>query len=133
MRRFEKPQALDAVWVGPRKELSAHGIETLVDSPHVGQNLVDHVTRIPLEKMAILTTLSGVRARSRTKRSKGTAYTRMVRFASRLLEMVTFPRIDKFEQTLRNTSLTREKNGGKGPFGPCGQADFQIDFVSSQA
>lgn len=39
---FESPKLLMLSGIGPKAELDAHGIQTLVDSPHVGQNLLDH-------------------------------------------------------------------------------------------
>jgi choline dehydrogenase-like flavoprotein len=39
---FESPKLLMLSGIGPEKELSAHGIKTIVKSEHVGQNLLDH-------------------------------------------------------------------------------------------
>ncbi|KAJ4168291.1 hypothetical protein NW754_013625 [Fusarium falciforme] len=39
---FESPKLLMLSGIGPKNELSKHGIDTLVDSRHVGQNLLDH-------------------------------------------------------------------------------------------
>jgi len=40
---FNSPKILMLSGIGERKQLSAHGIETLVDLPGVGQNLQDHL------------------------------------------------------------------------------------------
>jgi len=39
---YESPKLLMLSGIGPKKELEAHGIKELVESPHVGQNLLDH-------------------------------------------------------------------------------------------
>ena len=39
---FESPKLLMLSGIGPRDQLTQHGITSIVESPHVGQNLLDH-------------------------------------------------------------------------------------------
>lgn len=39
---FESPKLLMLSGIGPRDQLSQHGIAPIVESPHVGQNLLGH-------------------------------------------------------------------------------------------
>src|SRR3569833_3852054 len=39
---FESPKLLMLSGIGPARELSRHNIPVIVDTPHVGQNLLDH-------------------------------------------------------------------------------------------
>ncbi|KAF8972877.1 hypothetical protein BGZ46_009985 [Entomortierella lignicola] len=129
---FESPKLLMLSGIGPADELKKHGIESIVESRHVGQNLVDHpgvpfVLRVkdgygmedyvlrsgPKKDAAISAYNSG---------NKGP-------LASGFLEMVGFPRIDDY---LNRDPIYREAkagNGGLDPFSPKGQPHFELDFV----
>jgi hypothetical protein len=50
-------------------------------------------------------------------------------FASALLEMVAFPRIDERLEKHEAYRQAKAKNGGRDPFGPEGQPHFEIDFL----
>ncbi|KAF9189418.1 hypothetical protein BGZ49_003814 [Haplosporangium sp. Z 27] len=129
---FESPKLLMLSGIGPADELKKHGIELIVESRHVGQNLVDHpgvpfVLRVkdgygmddyilrpgPKKDAAISAYNNG---------NKGP-------LGSGFLEMVGFPRIDEY---LNRDPIYREAkagNGGLDPFSPKGQPHFELDFV----
>lgn len=44
---FNSPQLLMLSGIGPADHLAGHGIDTVVDSPHVGRNLQDHLAVMP--------------------------------------------------------------------------------------
>ncbi|KAI0876461.1 hypothetical protein GGS24DRAFT_451499 [Hypoxylon argillaceum] len=130
---FESPKLLMLSGIGPKAHLAHHGIDALVDSPHVGQNLLDHpgvpfvlrvqdgfgmddyVLRHGPENASAVATYSAS--------SKGP-------LSSGMLELVGFPRIDDYFET---DALYRERkaaNAGLDPFCPEGQPHFELDFVS---
>lgn len=39
---YESPKLLMLSGIGPKRELTQHGIDVIVDSQHVGQHLIDH-------------------------------------------------------------------------------------------
>ncbi|KAJ6439401.1 flotillin domain-containing protein [Purpureocillium lavendulum] len=129
---FETPKLLMLSGVGPAAELGRHGIDVKVDSPHVGQHLLDHpivpfVLRIkdgyglddyilrdgPLKE-------SAVAAYGRDKSGP---------IGSGLLELVGFPRIDERLEKHEAYRAAKAANGGQDPFGPAGQPHFELDFV----
>ncbi|KAI1199216.1 hypothetical protein F5X97DRAFT_297110 [Nemania serpens] len=130
---FESPKLLMLSGIGPKAHLAQHGISAIVDSPHVGQNLLDHpgvpfvlrvqdgfgmddyLLRKGPENAAAVTTYK--------EKSSGP-------LGSGLLELVGFPRIDDY---LEKDPLYRQRkagNGGRDPFCPDGQPHFELDFVS---
>ena len=129
---FESPKLLMLSGIGPAHELAKHGIDVLVDSPHVGQHLLDHpgvpfVLRVkdgygmdnhllrpgPLNDAAISSYNNG----------------RTGPVGSGLLEMVGFPRIDRYLETDAEYCKAKAANGEKDPFSPAGQPHFELDFV----
>ena len=101
---------------GPRKELSVHDIEMVVDSPHVGQNLIDH----PI--MPHLFCLRDGYAFDRFIKHAGkeqdeAAIRYLLRkdgsFASSLLEMVAFPRVDHLLKNCKEYVAYKDRNGDK--------------------
>lgn len=130
---FESPKLLMLSGVGPSDELSKHGIRTVVESRHVGKNLLDH-PGVPF----VLQVKDGYCMDEHLLR-EGPLNTEAVStykkdhsgpVGSGLLEMVGFPRIDSY---LEKDKLYRERkaaNGGKDPFCPDGQPHFELDFVS---
>jgi choline dehydrogenase-like flavoprotein len=100
---FESPKLLMLSGVGPKEALFAHEIDLIVDSPHVGQNLIDH----PI--MPHAQTKTGPKA-------------------SGLLELAGFPRIDSRLEKLAEWQEEKARTGSD-VFGPQGQPHFEIDFV----
>ncbi|CAI7635867.1 unnamed protein product [Penicillium crustosum] len=130
---FESPKLLMLSGIGPSAELKKHGIPVVVDNPHVGQHLLDH-PGVPF----VLRVKDGFGMDDYILR-KGTPHNNQAIQAyqnnhggplgSGFLEMVGFPRIDKY---LENDPLYRQakaSNGNKDPFCPYGQPHFELDFV----
>lgn len=129
---FESPKLLMLSGIGPSPELSKHGIDVIVDSRHVGQHLLDH-PGVPF--VLRLKDGYGMEDYLMRKGPKNDAVISAYKkdhsgpVGSGLLEMVGFPRIDKY---LENDAFYREAktaNGGKDPFSPEGQPHFELDFV----
>ncbi|KAJ4288357.1 hypothetical protein N0V88_007395 [Collariella sp. IMI 366227] len=129
---FESPKLLMLSGIGPKAALAQFGITVLVDSPHVGQNLLDHpilphvfrlkdgygldkhLLRAGLEKDAAV---SAYRWKNQGPLTSG------------LLELVGLPRIDDRLGKIPEYVAAKKANGGLDPFGPAGQPHFEIDFV----
>lgn len=129
---FETPKLLMLSGIGPKDQLSKHGIETIVDSRHVGQNLVDH-PGVPF----VLQVKDGFAVDDHLLR-KGPKLTESIETyvekksgpkASGLLELVGFPRIDDYFEKDEVYRERKSANGGKDPFSPEGQPHFELDFV----
>ena len=129
---FESPKLLMLSGIGPSDELKKHGIGQIVDSPHVGQNLLDH-PGVPF----VLRVKDGFGMDNHLLR-KGDLHNSAVSsykknhsgpMGSGLLEMVGFPRIDKYLEKDAMYRKAKAANGGKDPFSPEGQPHFELDFV----
>lgn len=129
---FETPKLLMLSGVGPSRELAKHGIDTVIDSRHVGQHLIDH-PGVPF----VLRVKDGYGMDDHLLR-KGPqndatiqAYkkNRTGPAASGLLELVGFPRIDDYLEKDEEYRKAKAANGGKDPFSPYGQPHFELDFV----
>ena len=129
---FESPKLLMLSGVGPTHELARHGINVIVDSPHVGQHLIDH-PGVPF----VLRVKDGF-GMDETLLHKRRKYKDVVAayqkdhsgpIGSGLLEMVGFPRIDKYLDKDANYRKAKAANGGRDPFSPEGQPHFELDFV----
>lgn len=129
---FESPKLLMLSGIGPATELKKHDIHVLVDSPHVGQNLLDHPI-VPF----VLRLKDGyglddhlLRA-GQARDGSMEAYRRNKTgpLSSALLEMVGFPRIDERLNKYPAYRDAKKANGGLDPFGPGGQPHFELDFV----
>ncbi|KAK7750015.1 hypothetical protein SLS62_008007 [Diatrype stigma] len=129
---FESPKLLMLSGIGRKADLAKLNIDSVVDSPHVGQNLLDHpilahVFRLKdgygLDQHLLRAGLEHDAAVSAYRWKNAGPYT------SGLLELVGLPRID--ERLLRYPEYVAAKaaNGGLDPFGPAGQPHFEIDFV----
>lgn len=129
---YETPKLLMLSGIGPEKELAAHNITPVVISEHVGQNLLDHPIMPYVRKLK-----DGIGAEDHIIRpgpARNAAISRYNKdktgpIASGLLELVGFPRIDKYLETSKEYVEYKKKNGGVDPFGPGGQPHFEIDFV----
>lgn len=130
---FETPKLLMLSGIGPKKELETHGIDVIVESPHVGQNLLDH-PGVPF----VLKVKDGFGMDDALLR-KGPLNTEAVNkynqkkvgpVASGLLEMVGFPRLDDYFEKDPLYQRRKAENGGLDPFSPEGQPHFELDFVA---
>ncbi|KUM55488.1 hypothetical protein ACN42_g11779 [Penicillium freii] len=119
--------------IGSSAELKKHGIPVVVDNPHVGQHLLDH-PGVPF----VLRVKDGFGMDDYILR-KGTPHNNQAiqvyqtnhsgPLGSGFLEIVGFPRIDKY---LENDPLYRQakaSNRNKDPFCPYGQPHFELDFI----
>jgi choline dehydrogenase len=129
---YESPKLLLLSGVGPDAELKAHGIESIVSSPHVGQNLLDH----PIMPHVFTTKpgygLDNHLLRAGPEKDGAVAAYRKSKtgpLSSGLLELVGLPRIDERLATRPEYVEFKAKNGGVDPFGPGGQPHFEVDFV----
>ncbi|KAF4587891.1 glucose-methanol-choline (gmc) oxidoreductase [Ophiocordyceps camponoti-floridani] len=132
---FETPKLLKLSGIGPADELKRHGIETVVDSQHVGEHLLDH-PGVPFvlevkpgfgcEDELIRPGPKHEAAVARYKDNKGGNKGPM---GSGLLELVGFPRIDDYLEKDETYRKAKAANGGKDIFSPEGQPHFELDFV----
>ncbi|KKK12053.1 hypothetical protein P175DRAFT_0473028 [Aspergillus ochraceoroseus IBT 24754] len=129
---FETPKLLMLSGIGPAKELAKHGIDVVLDSPHVGQHLLDHpivpfVLQIQdgygLDDHLLRAGPLNEAAVSAYRRDKTGPV------GSGLLELVGFPRIDERLERYPAYREAKAANGGLDPFGPAGQPHFELDFV----
>ncbi|RDA94088.1 hypothetical protein CP533_5335, partial [Ophiocordyceps camponoti-saundersi (nom. inval.)] len=129
---FETPKLLQLSGIGPADELKKHGIEVIVDSPHVGEHLLDH-PGVPF----VLQVKDGFGVEDELIRP-GPKHTAAVKkyenghagpMGSGLLELVGFPRIDDYLEKDEQYRKAKEANGGKCIFSPEGQPHFELDFV----
>jgi choline dehydrogenase len=131
---YETPKLLMLSGIGPANELATHNIEPVVVSEHVGQNLLDHPIMPYVRKLK-----DGIGAEDHIIRPGPARDAAIAKYrkdrtgpvASGLLELVGFPRIDKYLETSKEYNEYKAKNGGVDPFGPAGQPHFEIDFVVS--
>ena len=95
---FESPKLLMLSGIGPKANLEAKGIKTVVDSKHVGQNLLDHPILAHVFKLKDGYGLDSHLLRSGPQKDGATTAYRKDKagpYSSGLLELVAFPRIDK--------------------------------------
>jgi choline dehydrogenase len=129
---YETPKLLMLSGVGPEAELKAHGIDVVIASPHVGQNLLDHPIMPHVFKLKDGYGLDDHLLRAGPEHDGAISAYRKNKngpLGSGLLEMVGFPRIDEYLSTNQQYVDFKAKNGGVDPFGPGGQPHFEVDFV----
>ncbi|KAF9776094.1 hypothetical protein IL306_005759 [Fusarium sp. DS 682] len=129
---FETPKLLMLSGVGPTEELKKNGINVKLDSPHVGQHLLDHpivpfVLQVKdgfgMEDYILRDGVANSAAIDQYNRDKTGPV------GSGLLELVGFPRIDERLEKHQSYREAKAANGGLDPFGPKGQPHFELDFV----
>ncbi|KAF9990985.1 hypothetical protein BGZ75_007168 [Mortierella antarctica] len=130
---FESPKLLMLSGVGPAHELTKHGIEVIVDSRHVGQNLIDHPAVPFVLRVKDGYGMDDILLRSGSLNDAATAqYSKDKSGAvgSGCLEMVGFPRIDKNLMKDPIYRAAKASNGGLDPLQPTGgRPHFELDFV----
>ncbi|KAL2824251.1 hypothetical protein BDW59DRAFT_172986 [Aspergillus cavernicola] len=115
---YETPKLLLLSGIGPQSQLASYGIETTLDSPHVGKNLLDHPILAHVFRLKDGVGLDDHLLRAGPEKEGAWS-----------LELVGFPRIDERLLKIREYFKAKEANGGKDPFGPANQPHFEIDFV----
>lgn len=131
---FETPKLLMLSGIGPKDELARHGIDSVVDSEHVGKNLHDHPILAHVFRLKDGTGLDSHLLRAGPAQSAALQKYRTSKkgpFSSGLLELVGLPRIDDRLERYKEYREAKAQNGGQDPFGPEGQPHFEIDFVVS--
>jgi choline dehydrogenase len=129
---YESPKLLLLSGIGPKSELAAHGIKQLVESPHVGQNLLDHPILAHVFKLKDGYGLDDHLLRAGPMHDGVIAAYRRNKtgpLSSGLLELIGLLRIDKYLETSKEYRKFKAENGNVDPFGPGGQPHFEIDFV----
>jgi choline dehydrogenase len=129
---FESPKLLMLSGIGPKAHLADKGIKAKVDSPHVGQNLLDHPILSHVFKLKDGYGMDGHLLRAGPMHDGAVAAYNRDRggpYSSGLLELVAFPRADQGLKRSKEYKDYVSKNGGKDPFGPDGQPHFEVDFV----
>lgn len=129
---FESPKLLMLSGIGPARELAKYNIPVVVDSLHVGQHLLDH-PGVPF----VLEVKEGygmedyLLRQGPKQEAMISAYTKdhSGPMGSGLLELVGFPRIDKYLEKDEHYRAAKAANGGRDPFSPEGQPHFELDFV----
>lgn len=130
---FESPKLLMLSGVGPAHELAKHGIELIVESRHVGQNLRDHPAVPFVLRVKDGFGMDDVLIRAGPSHDEAlTAYrshNKSGPMGSGLLEMVGFPRIDPYLMRDPLYRQAKTSNGDRDPFQPHGGPHFELDFV----
>ncbi|CEJ92593.1 Putative Choline dehydrogenase [[Torrubiella] hemipterigena] len=129
---FESPKLLMLSGIGPKEELAKHNIPLLVDSPHIGQHLLDHpgvpfVLRIKDQYSMDSHVLRKGKAQDQVLAAYKNNHTGAM--GSPFLEMIGFPRIDKYLENSPEYRQRKAANGNKDPFCPYGQPHFELDFI----
>ncbi|KAI1612173.1 glucose-methanol-choline oxidoreductase [Exophiala viscosa] len=129
---YESAKLLMLSGIGRKADLEAYGIKVLVDSKHVGQNMLDHPILSHVFKIKDGYGLDSHLLRAGPQKDGAVAAYRKNRsgpLSSGLLELVAFPRADEWFEKSKDYREYKAKNGGVDPFGPGGQPHFEVDFV----
>jgi choline dehydrogenase len=130
---FESPKLLMLSGIGPAPELAKHNIPLIIDSRHVGQNLLDHpgvpfVLRVKDEYgMDDYVLRKGNSKYDQSLHTYGHSHGGPM--GSGFLELVGFPRIDSYLEKSPEYRAAKASNDGRDPFCPYGQPHFELDFV----
>lgn len=130
---YESPKLLMLSGIGPARELAKHSINLIVDSRHVGQNLIDHPAVPFVLRVKDGFCMDNTILRKNAKHDEVvSAYNKdhSGPIGSGFLEMVGFPRIDSYLEKDDIYRKAKAANGGRDPFCPDGQPHFELDFVS---
>ncbi|KAK2927739.1 FAD/NADP-binding domain superfamily [Fusarium oxysporum f. sp. vasinfectum] len=129
---FETPKLLMLSGIGPKTELAKHSIPLLVDSPHVGQHLLDHPGVPFVLKIKDSYSMDNHVLRKGALQDKVmSAYANghAGPMGSPFLEMIGFPRIDSYLEKSPEYRAAKAANDGLDPFCPYGQPHFELDFI----
>lgn len=132
---YESPKLLLLSGIGPEAELKTHGITPIVNSPHVGKNLLDHPIVAHVFRLKDGMGLDDHLLRAGPMKDGAVAQYRKDRtgpLSSGLLELVGLPRCDEWFEQSKEYIAAKKANEGVDPFGPGGQPHFEIDFVVSK-
>ncbi|KAJ5178824.1 hypothetical protein N7492_002034 [Penicillium capsulatum] len=129
---FESPKLLMLSGIGPAAELKKHNIPVIVDSSHVGQHLLDH-PGVPF----VLRVKDGFGMDDHILHKDTPQHRQALNayqnhggpLGSGFLEMVGFPRIDKYLERDPQYRQAKASNDNKDPFCPYNQPHFELDFV----
>ncbi|KAJ5716016.1 uncharacterized protein N7483_013197 [Penicillium malachiteum] len=129
---FESPKLLMLSGIGPAPELNKHNIPVIVDSRHVGQHLLDHPgVPFALRLKDDFSMDSHVLRKGALQDQVLAAYSNGHNgpMSSPFLELIGFPRIDKYLENSPEYREAKAANGDLDPFCPYGQPHFEIDFI----
>ncbi|KAK4445143.1 putative GMC oxidoreductase [Podospora aff. communis PSN243] len=129
---YESPKLLMLSGIGRATDLSRFNIQTLVDSPHVGQNLLDHPILPHVFRLKDGYGLDNHLLRAGLQHDAAVSSYRWKNagpLTSGLLELVGLPRIDDRLEKIPAYRAAKAANNRLDPFGPGGQPHFEIDFV----
>ncbi|KAH6970750.1 glucose-methanol-choline oxidoreductase [Ilyonectria sp. MPI-CAGE-AT-0026] len=130
---FESPKLLMLSGIGPAPELAKHNIPLIVDSRHVGQHLLDHPGVPFVLRIKDAHSMDNhVLRKGRLQDQAFSAYSNGRHagpMGSPFLEMIGFPRIDKYLEKSPEYRKAKEANGDVDPFCPYGQPHFELDFL----
>lgn len=129
---FETPKLLMLSGIGPAPELAKHNIPLIVDSRHVGQHLLDHpgvpfVLRLKDEYSMDSHVLRKGPLQEKTLSAYANGHAGAM--GSPFLELIGFPRIDKYLEKSPEYRAAKAANDGLDPFCPYGQPHFELDFI----
>ncbi|KFY81823.1 hypothetical protein V500_11061 [Pseudogymnoascus sp. VKM F-4518 (FW-2643)] len=124
---FESPKLLMLSGIGPAPELAKHNIPVIVDSRHVGQHLLDHpgvpfVLRLKDSFSMDNHVLRKGPLQNKTLAAYSNGHTGPM--GSPFLELIGFPRIDKYLEKSPEYRKAKAANGGLDPFCPAFQWHF---------
>jgi choline dehydrogenase len=129
---FETPKLLMLSGIGPAPELRKHNIPVVVDSRHVGKHLLDHpgvpfVLKVKDEYSMDSHVLRKGPLQDQVLASYNKSHSGAM--GSPFLEMIGFPRIDKYLENSAKYRSAKAANGNRDPFCPFGQPHFELDFI----